>query len=300
MITEFKKSTSLIWKNAVLMLLLIFWSSVGCSIQKLAVGATSGIVDNAIEVLYENSDLEFAEDAIPGSIVLIDGLIRTDPKNKDVLLQGVGTYTGYALGFLEDLEDKERAINNYRKAKDYGLQMLSLDSKFKGKLNSSIAELESALDKADVSDVPYLFWAANAWGSYIKLNLANDVRAAADIGKVDAIMKRVTELDEDFYFGGAYMVLGVMEIERGIAGRPERAKEYFEKAMEISEGKFLLIPVLYARHYAVGMFDEELFDELLKKVVEAPDDHLPAFMLHNAIAKKKAKYYISMKDEWFN
>ena len=277
--------------------ILLFTGGLSCSIQKLAVGATSGIVNNTLTAIYTQSDLVYAEKAIPGNLALLDGLIKSDPNNKDVLLNAVIGYTGYALGFVED-QDPERAVAFYAKARDYGLTLLAKNKALKNIRSSNLEDLEAALLKTRKKDVPALFWTANAWGSYIKLSL-DDIYAVADLGKVEAIMNRVLELDETFYFGGAHLFLGVMEIEKGIAGKPDKSKEHFERALEISERKFLLTQVMYARHYAVNRFDKELFDTLLKEVLDTQGDVLPEYRLINEIAKKKAELYLSMKDEWF-
>ena len=59
-----------------------------------------------------------------------------------------------------------------------------------------------------------------------------------------SIMQHVAELDEDYQEGSAYLYLGLM------APFPEEAREHFERAIEISDGKNLMIKVLYARQYA--------------------------------------------------
>lgn len=277
--------------------LLLCTGGLSCSIQKLAVGATGGIVDNAFTALYEKSDIDFAEKAIPGNLAILDGLIKSDPDNKELLLQAIEGYTGYALGFIEDKEP-ERAINFYASAKEYGFRLLSLNKHLKNSLDGRLVDFEAALLKTNKKDVPALFWTANAWGSYIKLSL-DDLGALGDIAKVEAIMNRAKDLDERFYYGGAHLFLGVMEIEKGIAGNPEIATEHFEKALNISERKFLLTQVMYARHYAVNMDDVTMFDKLLQEVLDTPGEILPKHRLINEIAKRKAKLYLSMKDEWF-
>ena len=52
--------------------------------------------------------------------------------------------------------------------------------------------------------------------------------------------------------------------------RPEVAREHFERAIELSEGRDLSIKVEYARRYARLVFDQELHDRLLTDVLNAP------------------------------
>ena len=280
-----------------LSVLLVSTVSAGCSVQRLAVSATSGIIDNTLAAVYEEPDVELAKDSIAGFLKMVEGLLKNDPDNRRLLLRAVEGYTGYALGFVEDREP-ERASGFYARARDYGIRLLSINKRLQYGLDGNLEDLESALQNARKGDVPGLFWTANAWGNYIKMN-PGDLAALADLGKVVALMKRVVELDEGFYYGGAHLFLGVIEIEKGIAGNPERSKEHFDRAVELSEGKFLLTYVMYARYYAVRRFDEGLFTSLLQTVLYTPGSVLIEYRLINEIAKKKAELYLSMKDEWF-
>ena len=283
---------------AVILLLITVLSGIHCSIQKIAVGATGGIIDNTITVLYQKSDLEFAEKAMPGSLLTLEGLIRSDPHNDALLLQAVAGYTGYALGFVEDTSP-ERAVVYYAQARDYGLRLLSRNSALKKTLDGKLEGFESALNKTRRKDVPMLFWSANAWGSYIKSN-PGDLSALSDIGKVQALMKRVTELEPTYYYGSAYLFLGILEMAKSIAGNKDEAKRCFDNALKIADGNFLLTQVMYARYYAVGTDDEKLFTETLQKVLVTPGEVCPEFRLINEIAKKKAQWYLDHKSDWFS
>ena len=82
-----------------------------------------------------------------------------------------------------------------------------------------------------------------------------------------------------------------------LGGSPEKAKEHFERAIEISDGKFLMAKVYYAQYYAVTTLNEELFDELLQNVENAPTDIMPGYELMTSIAKRKAKDLMAKKDD---
>jgi hypothetical protein len=113
----------------------------------------------------------------------------------------------------------------------------------------------------------------------------------ADLPKVLAMMEFVRDKDPGYYHGGAYLMLGSIEgsMPRVLGGKPEKSKEYFERALALNGGKFLLTYVYYAKTYAVQEQDQELFESLLKKVEEASLETFPEARLPNAIAKKKAK-----------
>ncbi|MFC1556804.1 TRAP transporter TatT component family protein [candidate division KSB1 bacterium] len=274
--------------------------NVNCSVQKLAVGATGGIIDNTLESIFEESDLQLAEAAIMPNLKMLEGLIKSDPGNEKLLLEVVRGYTGYALGWVED-EDPARARLLYERAKDYGIQLLSENRKMKDALEGPISDFESSLRSVTgESDVPVLFWTANAWASFINLS-RGDILAFIEMPRVQAMMSRVIELDETFYYGSAHLFFGLIYSTLGVAGGDfQKATEHFNRAREISDDKFLLTKVYYARYYAVGVLNEELFRKTLEEVLASPADQLPEVRLINEIAKKKARFYLTQAKEWFS
>ncbi len=84
-----------------------------------------------------------------------------------------------------------------------------------------------------------------------------------------------------------------------LGGDPEKAKSHFEKNLEITQGKFLLTYVYYARYYAAKILDEDLFNQFVVKIEETPADVLPEYQLLNMIAKEKVKYLNKIKDDLF-
>jgi len=96
------------------------------------------------------------------------------------------------------------------------------------------------------------------------------------------------------------MYLGVLNsiLPASLGGKPEVAKAHFEQAMNLSEGKNLLAPVMYAEKYARLMFDRELHDRLLKAVLEA-DPNVHGLTLQNTYAQEQAKALLADADDYF-
>ena len=93
-------------------------------VQTVAVNSTAGIVDYGLGAIFEESDLQFAEQAIPANVKLIEALYRAKDMDDDHLaLLLTEAYTGYTLAFVEDV-DPERAKVLYKRARDYGLTCL--------------------------------------------------------------------------------------------------------------------------------------------------------------------------------
>jgi hypothetical protein len=260
----------------------------GC-IQTMAIRTMGGIMDFGLETFNEESDLKLAESALGSNLKLVEALIKGDSENKKLLLMASQGFNAFALGFAED-DSVERARVFYLRARDYGMRVLMQNAAFRDALDKDVATFQFALMTFSKDDVPALFWTAFGWGSYINIT-RTDIGALADLPKVLAMMECVRQLDSTFYYGGPYLILGSMEgsMPKAMGGKPERAKEYFDRATELTKGKFLLTYVYYAKTYAVQVQDQQLFEMLLKKVDDASIDILPEARLSNAIAKRKAK-----------
>jgi hypothetical protein len=279
--------------------LFFIWILGGCSIQKIAVRSKTAIMENGLTALFEEEDLQIARTAEESELKLLEAFSRSDPENerlKILLCQG---YASYALGFVED-EDKERAALFYRRARDYGFGVLGKNKRFQDALKKSPDELKAAAEEFGAADLEALFWTANSWGLWINTQ-RHSPAAMAELPKVKALMERVMALDASFYYGGPYLFMGLVNciIPKMLGGNPEAGKEFFEKALSVSNNKFLIIKVFYAQYYAVQAQDGALFARLLGEVLNAPVDILPEQKLVNAVAKRKAEALLGEKENLF-
>jgi hypothetical protein len=83
-----------------------------------------------------------------------------------------------------------------------------------------------------------------------------------------------------------------------LGGKPDVAREHFERAIELSGGRDLSIKVEYARRYARLVFDQELHDRLLAEVLNAPVE-APGKTLFNVLAKREAETLLASSKEYF-
>jgi len=270
----------------------------GCTIQTLALRSVDSLFDNTVGALMREGDLQFAESAIAGDMKLLEGVVETDPTNVKYLQLACMGYASYALAFAE--EDPARALLFYSRAQAYGERGLVLRGIPKGAFTADPATMRTALGKLQRSDVPLVFWTANAWGSAIRLQ-PNEPDAIAGIPTANTLMDWVKEREPDFFFGGPFLYFGVYygSYPPALGGRPDLAKDSFDRAIASSRGRFLMTDVLYARTYAVETQDRALFESLLNRVVEAPPDLLPEQRLANAVAQKRARQLLARAEELF-
>ena len=270
----------------------------GC-IRTIAVSTVGGIADDGFEAFTSESDLAFAEQALPANLKLMEVMLKSDPDNERILRLLSQGYSSYALGFLEGKDDA-RAREFYIRGRDFGYRIMRRDARLAKALDGTVDDLKAELATRGKDDVPGVFWSAFGLGSYIQLSLT-EPSALIDLPKAEAMMEFVDRVDSSYYYGGADLFLGTLAGMRPkmLGGNPEKAKAYFEKALRLSGGKFLITYDYYASAYAVPTQNEELFTELLGKVQGASIDILPEFRLANAIAKQKAAALLAKKSDLF-
>jgi len=278
-----------------------FLSGCASTIAKMSVDGMRPILEDMHDATNRNSDIELVRAAMPAMLIQMDGFIRVSPENRYLLTSAAEANLGYAFLFVEDM-DKPRAKLLYIKARDYALRNLSSNKTFKQALEQDdIQVFTDALKTIHKRDIAPLYFATNAWLSWINLAHADNSEVLNDLPKVEAMMDRVLELDDTFYHGGIHALMGVNFVSRPemFGGQPEQAKIHFNEAFEISESKYLLWYFLYAKYYAVSIDDKELFVTTLNKILSAPDDLLPEEAFVNGAVKQKAKELLGRAKDYF-
>jgi len=251
--------------------------------------------------MQKQTDLDLLREGAPSLLLLLDGLVASDPTNEKLLMTAIRACGAYAAILYEDGQT-ERAVNMSVKARDYGIRLINqlptLKS-IKGQTRQALGEINKALKTIHPDKVGYLFWGAYGWASWIQYQEGAPA-AMADLPIVENIMLRVIELDESFYYGGAHIFLGSYYGSRPqiYGGRPDASRKHFERALEINKRQFLLTQIAYAQTYARMMFDRELYLNLLTEVLDQPLQNTD-MASSNKLAKVMAEKLIKQVDEFF-
>ena len=285
-----------------------------CGLKNIATQASARMFYNATPAIDQESDVALAREASLSSLKVLEGLYLQSPKNKQVLLLLTRAYAGFAYGFTENRILENRGINAaetqeaetrarlfYARGKRYGIELLSLNSNFAKALNQNTETFEKALQSFTKKDTETLFWTAFAWGNHLNAN-RDSVEALGDLPRVEAMMRRVLALDENYYYGAPHLFLGAYYGGRPkmLGGDPDRAREHFEKAIQIGGGKYLMSQVSMAQFYAVQIQDSALYQKLLQEVLSADAAALPEQRLSNELAKIRAEILLKRKAMLFN
>ena len=279
-------------------LLLIALMLGACSMDQMLVRASKPLIEGGIHAMNRESDLKLAEDAIPTNLNMLEGMIRIDPENDSLRIYAAQAYYGLSYGFNEDNRPR-RAMNFYLRGLKHGLRALEING-YKNIRNSSMDELEATLKNTDEDDVGALFWTASNWAKWIDQN-RDKSESLIELPKPTALMQRVLDLDESFYYGGAHIYFGVIYGARApmFGGDFKKSEAHFDRAREITDNQLLVVDLLQAQYLSRQKMDREDFHHRLTKIIEAPDDLLPELTLINQIAKRKAALLLKEEDKWF-
>ena len=283
-----------------LLFLFLFFLSSACGVcKKGTIVATASLLEDVVKSSYRQSDLRMIREGTPAYLMLLDGMVEAWPGNAQLLLAAAQGYSSFASVFTED-QDKEYSKFLLGKAKQYALRSLELKG-LKNPLQRPFDDFQEVLKQLGKKEVPYLFWSATCWASWVNLNL-DSVEAVAELPRVESMIRRVLELDESFYYGGPHLFMGIWFASRPkIAGGDlNKAQRHFLKALEFGKGNFLMTYVYYANTYARMALDKGLFTSLLQRVLESPADDPPALTLLNTVAKKKAQELLGRTQEYFD
>jgi len=299
----FKNKLRGIW--ALGLILALFQAT--CTPKQIASDITSQIFAGGAPSFEMESDVGLAEQSGLAMLKMLESFQYDNPKNKNYLILLARSYANYAFGFLEwnmmkykDVNETERALNEnrakafYEKGKKFGLVILNRNGAFESAFNRDLDTFKKALKGMGRSELPALFWTALNWGSWINLNKDSPL-AIAEFPKAEAMMQRVWEIDENYFYGTPNMFFGVSFGSRPamFGGNPAKSKEYFEKALAAYQRKFLMTLVMYAQTYAVQNQDKALFESLLNEVLAADAASLPEQRLANEIAKLRAQWLLN-------
>ena len=236
----------------------------GC--VRLITQFSPGLISNLTLTFFEECDPEFARHSLPAELKLLEGLLKNDPQNKQLLTTLSVGFTGYSMLFVEE-ENPERASEFYLRAKDYGLKALGRKGFFLRASNLNVDKTRTELQSIGERDFEALFFTTMPWQAWINLNLDKPV-ALAQMGIAQACLERVLEINPEYFYGVPYVLMGtVLAAKPGLAGaNAVQARSYFEKAMQVTDGKFYLVQYYY-----------NIFNAALKSLyilLKAPPDPL--------------------------
>ena len=282
----------------------------GCSLRSMAVNAIVPTLANPA-VYRSEEDPELVRDALPFLLKTIESILDTSPRQNQALVFACTGFTLYGNAFLQvdaDLAEwegdyeraqrwRDRTWRLYVRARDYCLR--SLELKYDGISERLRQDPVAAVAVTDVEDVEVLFLLSAAWGLAIS-NALDRQELVADLPAVRALLARALELDEDHERGSIHAALLALEaLPPYLGGSPERAREHFERAVELSDGLDAAPFVAFAAGVSVPAENRAEFRELLEQALAIDPNEDTSLRLLNLVNQKRAQALLDHIDDLF-
>ena len=268
-----------------------------CGCSSVLSSVTESLATDLSSAILDNEDVAVVRDGAPAYLIMLDALLRSAPDNRALLTAAATLNGAYATAFVADASRRQAfADKALRLATRAACPALAWTCRARAGDREALA---AALAQLSVRDVPLAYAFATAWAGWIQAH-SSDWKAIAEFGRVQAVMERIAELDEGHESGGPRMYLGVFEtvLPPALGGRPEVGRAHFERAIELSNGRYLMARVLFAERYARLVFDRELHDAQLHTVLAA-NPRQEGLTLVNLVAQEQARVLLSSADEYF-
>jgi predicted anti-sigma-YlaC factor YlaD len=284
----------------------------GCSVRQLAIKQLgAALAESAGGAFAAEEDVEFAGQAVPFSLKLIESLILEQPENTDLLTAAAAGFTQYSYvwvqqpaDFIED-EDFAQAQRDRARAKAFYLRahryaMRGLDAAHPGLAARLAGDSQAALDATTNEDLPLLYWAAASLGSAISLGKTEPELVARQT-QFAALLDRAYALNPDWDDGAVRELKIAYELSRpgGGADAFERVRRQFDRLVELGNGLRASPFVSLAESVSVQQQNRQEFIELLNRALAIDPDRTPAHRLANVVAQQRARWLLERVDELF-
>jgi hypothetical protein len=252
----------------------------------------------------KDNDPEFVRLAAPATLKMVEMLLDEQPAHAGLLLTACSGFTQYAYAFLDvesEIEQptnaaaarelRARAARMYDRARDYCMR--ALEARHSGLGARLRSDPKGAVRSATREDVPVLFWLAASWGASLA-TAEHQLLRIAELVPVRLLLARALELNEGWESGAIHEALIVLEgLPRLVGGSPERARQHFNRAVELSEGQSAFAFVAMASSVAAPTGNRAEFESLLKRALAIDVNQRPALRLANLVAQRRARFLLS-------
>lgn len=261
-------------------------------------GAAAGrFADGLSAAILDQEDPDLVRDGLPAYLILLDALVRSDPRNPRYLGAAAQLNAAYAIAFAAEPQRTESLTT---KARDYGEAALCAASA--GACGLDALEYDAycvVVDRLPDSAADALYSYSVGSLAYVRGHSA-DWTAIAGLPKIEHALQRLLAMDDVPNAASVNMYLGILKTLRppALGGQPEAGRVYFENAIQASAGRDLTAKVEFARGYARLVYDRELHDRLLNEVLAA-SPRQEGLTLFNTLAQQQARELLESADDYF-
>jgi hypothetical protein len=272
-----------------------------CSINKMAVGASSGLIYGSSEGLLAESNFEIFKSGVTGNLVLIEGLLAQSPKNLDLLATLNKGYAGYAFAVnetqmyeeewaeLKSEDGKRQALLNYTRSMNFGFRYLNdsgielSDILSKANEGQAIHQLlDKKLSSDNQRDLEVVLFTAQSMAALINLQKDN-IGLVSQLPAAKGMFDWVCSKNPSINYGTCDIFNGAYEAGRPqmLGGNPAKGKEIFLNAIARHPHNWL-IRTSYIQFYLIPQNDEAGFKEQMLALKIFQEDFDKYYIYSNA------------------
>lgn len=258
----------------------------------------------------KDDDPEFVRLAAPSTLKMVEMLIDEQPANQAMLMTACSGFTQYAYAFLQlDAEQTEptdaatakelrsRAALMYDRARQYCLR--ALEVRHQGIRKSLSDDALLAVASMTTDDVPALYWAGVSLAGSVSV-AGNQLVRVNDLATARALLSRALALDESWEGGAIHEAFITLDGQpRLLGGSAARAREHFNRAVELAGGQSAFAYVSMASSVSLAAKDRTEFERMLQAALAIDINKTPRLRLSNAIAQKHARFLLARAGQLF-
>jgi len=277
--------------------LLLFCGAFLSGCAAMISSAATNLADNLSTAIVNQDDPELVRAGAPSYLLLLDSFVEGSPDDPDILAAAATLYATYGAVFADN---EVRASRLTTRGRRYALAaMCETYAAACGWSSLTYDEFVASLAGVGPRDAEFLYTYGFASLAFLQAH-SSDMNSLAELPHIEALFNRYLDISGDEVDGNVYTYMGILLtiMPPALGGKPELAREYFEKAIATSEGRDLSAKVEYARGYAKLLYERELHDRLLNEVLET-DPHQDGFTLSNVLAQEDALILMAEADDYF-
>lgn len=268
----------------------------GCAswIQGSTTAAASRILSGFTTSLETQSDTQLVEQGLPTLLLLLDGLVASQPDDPELRRQASQAYSTYCRAFVED---EKRQLLLYERARSHGLALLE-QLGFEDPVYSPFEQFEAELANLDSARDAYIV--GSAWLGWILAD-PESMDAVADGPRALALLEHGFELDPNYGNGAMHLVFAIYKASkpRGAGQDLQGSRMHFDRAADLAGPDALLPRVLRAEFLGKATLDRDYFESELEQVLARERTPGSANALSNSLARERASKLLAQIDRIF-
>jgi len=257
----------------------------------------TGFGNDLSSAILNQDDPEIVRAGMPSYMLLMDSLVSDGPDNAAVLGAAANLYAAYGTVFADD---EIRASRLTKRARAYSLRgICSIYAPSCGWRGLGYDDFVATLDGLTEKHADAVFVYSYSTLAYLRAH-SSDWNSIAELPQAEALLQRYLDITGDVADSSAHTYMGIILTLRpqSLGGKPEIARDHFEKVIEMTDGKDLSAKLEYAKSYAKLLYERQLHDRLISEVLDA-EPNADGLTLMNVLAQEEALRLRAEANDYF-